>query len=801
MKIRNQTININEQRNESPFVLDLKGGEREAADFNKTSAVSWKPRRAAAFYFKIKSILLSIFYGEPFSNCYESPKSRRVSVVDEFFLFWSVKILIIFIYHFLKFLASSAVFVAKSFKDIFVCDPEESKASIYIGTPCYAFEPIFSRTYLKRHLGEFLALLIVAVLPLGCFAVYNSLKSKAVSAEEYGRDAVEIISSQLAGGFENLDSNLKLITSNFQSAYQNLEDINFFLRGILGVIPGQKGDEYRAAKNIFKAANEAAESVAAWKDVAQLLLDEKDSLKRIEVLEKSIEITEPKMSAAFYALSAVQTEVLPEEIRGVFESAKDYFYKTTASLVEMRENCALLKSALGASEPKRYLLIFQNSNEIRPTGGFMGSFAEITVYRGKIIKTIFPGGGTYDLKGVLKQFVLPPEPLRLVNQRWEFQDSNWFPDFPAAAKKIKWFYESSDGPTVDGVIAINVNLVVDLLKITGPVELSATNTPVSGGKGWNKILSSENFIDEVQQTVEIDYDKKENQPKKILADFYPVFLERLSAVFQDDFVRLAKTFGEAIGQKNIQFYFSDEKLQSKSALYGMAGEIQAAGGDYLYIIHTNIAGGKTDGAVFEEAELKTDVSDSGSIINTLTVKRKHTGVNRQGFSGVRNVDYVRIYVPKGSRLIRADGFNKPEDKFFKISFDNLSKDNDLSQIEKFIGYDEKSGTKITEEFGKTAFGNWLMVEPGEEMVYTFVYQLPMSVKLFDGKFWSHTFLAQKQSGSNPVNFTRALNLPEKYRQFWSYPSDKSENKINFILDKDYYFASVFISDNAEAKLH
>ena len=88
-----------------------------------------------------------------------------------------------------------------------------------------------------------------------------------------------------------------------------------------------------------------------------------------------------------------------------------------------------LDSVFGDKQLKRYLIVFQNNNEIRPTGGFMGSFALVDIQKGKILNIDIPGGGTYDLKGQMKKEVEPPLPLQLSNNRWEFQDANWFPDF------------------------------------------------------------------------------------------------------------------------------------------------------------------------------------------------------------------------------------------------------------------------------------------------------------------------------------------------------------------------------------
>src|SRR3989339_468312 len=94
-----------------------------------------------------------------------------------------------------------------------------------------------------------------------------------------------------------------------------------------------------------------------------------------------------------------------------------------------------------------------------------------SVLRGEIERINLPGDGSYNLQGALQLRVEAPKPLSLLNARWEFQDTNWFPDFKASAQKLLEFHASAGGPTVDGVIAVNARFVADLLNILGPVEM------------------------------------------------------------------------------------------------------------------------------------------------------------------------------------------------------------------------------------------------------------------------------------------------------------------------------------------
>lgn len=146
------------------------------------------------------------------------------------------------------------------------------------------------------------------------------------------------------------------------------------------------------------------------------------------------------------------------------------------------ENSALLYKAnssldslitLLSSENRRHILIlFQNPAEIRPGGGFLGSYADVAIKDGQIqgidVRDI------YDPDGQLFQKIVPPYQLQTISENWGARDANWFFDFPTSAKTVSNFLELSkmyeeNGVTFDGVIAINIPVIQSLLEVTGPI--------------------------------------------------------------------------------------------------------------------------------------------------------------------------------------------------------------------------------------------------------------------------------------------------------------------------------------------
>ena len=146
----------------------------------------------------------------------------------------------------------------------------------------------------------------------------------------------------------------------------------------------------------------------------------------------------------------------------------------------------------------KYLVLFQNNAELRSSGGFIGSYAVVDVSNLAIKNISFNTNIlALDRQFTDKNFVQAPAPLAkfLKNQSWQLRDSNYDASFPEASQDILNFYSRETGDSVDGVIALNAQVIVDLLKLTGPIKLDQ----------YNLTVTADNFYDVTQFQVEKAY--------------------------------------------------------------------------------------------------------------------------------------------------------------------------------------------------------------------------------------------------------------------------------------------------------
>ena len=474
-------------------------------------------------------------------------------------------------------------------------------------------------------------------------------------------------------------------------------------------------------------------------------------------------------------LTQVKIKSLPTDIQESVASLAVKLPLVEEMLSQAIDYSAALLNILGHNNPRQYLLLFQNNSEIRATGGFIGTYGLLALDRGRI-KELFIEG-IFNIDGQLHEKIIPPRPIQKISTAWSMHDANWFADFPASAEKVTWFYEKAGGPTVDGVISFTPTVIERLMKLTGSISMPE----------YDLILTPENFVEFIQYQVEIDYDQELNQPKKILADFAPLFVKKLSQLSSSERKEALEIIFDCLQEKHILIYFKDNSLEKLAIEEGWSGQLLDTDKDYLSVVSSNINGYKTDRVVKESIQHQAEIQPDGSIIDTLTIRRQHQGGHFEYDWWNRvNTNYLRVYLPLGSQLLSAQGqtieIYQPPLDYQKQGF---KADPLVSFIENKMIIDSKTGTHIFEENGKTVFGNWLYVSPGETVTLTYQYKLPFKIDLTKSTD-SYSLLVQKQSGSLGSQFSHYLKFPANWLVHWQYPEQGKQTVGSWQLETDLH---------------
>jgi len=469
-----------------------------------------------------------------------------------------------------------------------------------------------------------------------------------------------------------------------------------------------------------EAANEINLAFSNWKIRQQALNEGKSVESFSQQLHSPIAkilagISELESAAAL--LNLVETDSLPVELQQKVAEANsglNYFLEVAQPLAEALPQ---LPNFLGDKVPRRYLILFQNPDEIRPTGGFVGSVGILNLNDGFAEK--FEIRDVYEIDGQLAEHLNPPEGFGFITGSWGLRDVNYHPDFPTSAEAAAVIFEEAGFGSVDGVAAVNSTFLTKLAAAAADgVQLDR----------FSRKIEAEDLTLLLSLIIETKTDGAE-KPKQILDEVWAALRQDLQKIPATELAGIAL---DSIMEKEIQFASTNPDLQKIARAVGVANELAETEGDYLFVVNTSLSGNKSDRFCSNEISHTTEISAEGDTIDTLKILRKHAwseaeerrmenlaedfGIRlpeelKEILGRGRNIDLVKVFVPLGSELISVEGLPK-------------------NRVE------TKNST------GKTYFMFSLTVQPKFSREVVLKYRLPIK---FEEKY---SFLGEFQSGDS-----------------------------------------------------
>jgi len=314
------------------------------------------------------------------------------------------------------------------------------------------------------------------------------------------------------------------------------------------------------------------------------------------------------------------------------------------SLDSIKNTAEVLPEVLGFNSPKTYLVLFQNNMELRPGGGFIGSFAVAKVKNGKVDFTI---NNVYDADGQLKGHVEPPFAIRryLPSAHWYLRDSNFSIDFPSSASTSAFFLQKETGQQVDGVIAVDVSFVRSLVGVVGPITIPDYNETVTG----------DNFYQLVEKHAQDNSFPGSTQKKDFLSAVFVALQNKITSG-GISYSQLLKAVQNRIDEKHILFAFANPSIQNVFAVTNMSSSAQALDlqstligigeskiKDFLGISEANLGVNKANYKVARKVKQDVTISKEGSVVGKLAITYSNTGKDDYK-------NYLRIIFPRGTKI-------------------------------------------------------------------------------------------------------------------------------------------------------
>jgi hypothetical protein len=435
------------------------------------------------------------------------------------------------------------------------------------------------------------------------------------------------------------------------------------------------------------------------------------------------------LDGIYQKLSFLQSEI---------ESASGFESKLVARIVkpgqitdlrelvgESRGAVLGLPEILGITKKKTYLVLLQNNMELRPTGGFIGSYALITFDGGKLSDITV--SDVYSADGQLKGHVEPPDPIKkyLKEGGWYLRDSNWDPDFPSTASKAEWFLDKEIDQSVDGVISVDLETIKLLLDEVGPIIIS----------DFNMVIDSKNLYEKTQAEVQENFFPGSQKKGSFLTALTRQLFNTISYPKDEDYLGAGKAIYKSLEEKHIQIFLHDSASQKSIEELGWDGAVFSPTcpgncyADWFGIVEANVGVNKANYFIVRKAF--ADVTLTGQTIKRRLVLSLSNQANPALGEKAKYKTYIRLLVGATSAIENAL-LSAGEDKTSIVPEVNLV-------------------------HGRKEAGLYIEVAPQEDINLTFVWN--DSSPLNFSKIGEYRLLWRKQSGTGADQIVFILHLP------------------------------------------
>lgn len=439
------------------------------------------------------------------------------------------------------------------------------------------------------------------------------------------------------------------------------------------------------------------ERLAGLTQVAPVLATQLPKYKKdFEVLAQKLEKLDP---------GRYPEKLGGREIRGSLRWLKETATQLSTSLSDVVTFFRILPPIMGVGSRQNYLIIFQNDKELRPSGGFLTAYAVFTLDKGRLSASSASDAYFIDIDNRLS--VYDPAPaiitkyLKLSDNKLFFRDANLSPDFKVSMEAVERIWNRSRlVPKVNGIVGLDTHFVESMMSVLGEVSLP----------GYPK-FTQDNVVEQLEIVSNVLGSRLEKRQgrKDIIGALMTQMMQKAFAAGGKQYLNLLTTIWQAAEQKHLLLSFHDVEAQALAEKINFAGRVKDFDGDYLYINDANFAGRKANWYVKEEVTKEVSL-EKGKVVTTLKIDYENTGKYHPDFNtGYR--DYVRVYVPLGSKLISSEG--------------------------------SKEVVITGEDLGKTFFAGYLAVDPLQKVRFSLKYESPRTII----KDNSYRLLIQKQPGT------------------------------------------------------
>lgn len=451
-----------------------------------------------------------------------------------------------------------------------------------------------------------------------------------------------------------------------------------------------------------------------------------------------------EVSLAQKLMDDVDTSVYPEFISDLLTPLFKMTEDAQSTLSTIQSFAEQAPEMLGIDGRKTYIVLFQNPMEIRSTGGWITSVGIVGVEHGQIRK--LEVRDVYNIDGQISEKVTPPQSMQeeLGVENWTLSLANWSPDFPITAEAVEYFLTlSGDTVSADGVIAVDLEFVRNLVNIWGSIDVPGEADPITKDNLYDKVIE-----------IHREFTPGSTIKPLFLSNLANEILQKVLSSSRNTWPSIASTTSNALTEKHILVFFNDPSLNDISVKNGWSGQITPSV-NLLFPVEWNWGGNKANFFTDRITDISVTIIDETKIQQTVTVTYENESSSNQYPEGDYE-NFERVYIPLTAMVTRIEGLSR-----VSVTRDSIH--------------------------GATVVSGWITVPISSKKSFTISYLLEKGTLLDfpireepDDK-WAYTLDILKQPGLDDDPVTIKITFPDG----WT-PTDMTDfrREINSLINLD-----------------
>lgn len=474
------------------------------------------------------------------------------------------------------------------------------------------------------------------------------------------------------------------------------------------------------------------------------LMENKKSFLVSQIIQNQdiIDETQGDLLIIEQSISELDTRLLPDTYQVKIEALRQVLPIASEGLHILK----LVPAMVGGEEPVTYLIMVQNSDEIRATGGFISMMGTLRLDAGEI--TYLNVDDISDMNYISK-FVRAPEPMEkiLPAYYWLPRDANWSPSYPESARTVQELYFLSTGIKSDGVFAIDQRTIQMILQFTGPVTVD--------GITLNADNIREYMISEKMDAISQGNSKGR---KSFIGPLFAGIFDQLQAKANSTSPKELASFFLGLARKgDLLLFFNNGDLENLAKKYQVSGDLIYGTGDYLMLVDSNIGINKADLVMERSLAYTVNLEDvtkpSAEVVvhyqNPMegSVICKQAGDIREDKTMAYLLpscywNYYRILGPAGVEITNFHLFDF-DDRYFHDGY-GWHHEPDLGEISANVSY----------------AGSLLVLPPKTQTDISYDRSLPDTIVKNENGTYEYSLTIQKQPGVSVLPIQLVIIIPQ-----------------------------------------